>query len=130
MYALDTNTVSYFLRGEGRIAERLLAAQASQVAIPAVALYELRYGLRRLGAAGRRAAAFEAFCANVAVLPFDDAAAAQAAEIRASLERRGQPIGPHDLLIAATALARGATLVTRNQREFARIEGLRCEDWY
>lgn len=130
MFALDTNAVSYLLRGEGRIAERLLAAAASEIAIPAVALYELRYGLRRTGAPGRRTDAFEAFCTNVTVLPFDDAAAEVAATVRVTLERRGHPIGPHDLLIAATALSRGATLVTRNQREFARIEGLRCEDWY
>lgn len=130
MYALDTNMVSYFLRGEGRMAERLLATSPAQIAIPAVALYELRYGLRRAAASGPRVAAFESFCASVAVLSFDDAAAEQAATIRAALERRGQPIGPHDLLIAATAISRGATLVTRNKREFARIDGLNCEDWY
>ncbi len=95
-----------------------------------MALYELRYGLRRTQGPGRRTGAFEAFCASVAVLPFDDEAAEVAATVRVTLERRGRPIGPHDLLIAATAVARGATLVTHNRREFARIDGLRCEDWY
>jgi tRNA(fMet)-specific endonuclease VapC len=66
----------------------------------------------------------------VVVLRCDNVPPERAPTVRAALERRGQPIGPHDLLIAATALSRGATLVTHDQREFARIDGLSCEDWY
>jgi tRNA(fMet)-specific endonuclease VapC len=64
------------------------------------------------------------------VLPFGDEEARVAARLRSSLERTGRPIGPLDTLIAGTALCHGATLVTRNVREFARIEGLAVEDWY
>lgn len=53
-----------------------------------------------------------------------------AARIRADLESRGLPIGPYDVLIAATALARGAILVTHNTVELSRVAGLRLEDWY
>jgi tRNA(fMet)-specific endonuclease VapC len=130
MYVLDTNTVAYFFRAEGRIAARLLDTPPSEVAVPAVAAYELRYGLARLGNAARRVEQLEQFLASVRVLAFDDAVARVAAGIRVDLERAGQPIGPLDVLIAATALHSAATLVTRNVSEFGRVPGLRVENWY
>jgi tRNA(fMet)-specific endonuclease VapC len=63
------------------------------------------------------------------VLAFDEAAADHAADIRATLERKGQPIGGYDLLIAGHARSRGLTVITGNVSEFGRIDGLRCEDW-
>ena len=69
------------------------------------------------------------FTARLLVLPFDSAAAAHAAEIRADLERRGTMIGGYDLLIAGHARSRGLVVVTGNLREFKRVDGLRCEDW-
>jgi len=62
-------------------------------------------------------------------LPFDDACAERYGIIRSELESAGTPIGPNDLMIAATALAHGATLVTNNVKEFSRVAGLRLEDW-
>lgn len=62
-------------------------------------------------------------------LPFDDAAAASYATIRANLENRGLPIGPNDLQIAAIAAANQLVLVTHNVREFSRVNGLEIEDW-
>jgi tRNA(fMet)-specific endonuclease VapC len=67
---------------------------------------------------------------RIPILPFGEAEARAAARIRADLETVGKPIGPHDVLIAATALAHGATLVTRNLRESRRVKGLLVEDWY
>lgn len=63
------------------------------------------------------------------VLRFDEEDAAEAGEIRVLLERAGEPIGPYDILIAAQARRRGATLVTFNRREFARVPGLTITDW-
>lgn len=65
----------------------------------------------------------------MASLPFDDAAAEICGEIRASLARQGTPIGPHDVQIAAIAIARGLILISHNTREFSRVDGLRLEDW-
>ena len=65
----------------------------------------------------------------VQVLNFDVGDAEEAGDIRAALERAGTPIGPYDVLIAAQARRRGATLVTSNEREFARVRGLKTEDW-
>lgn len=127
--ALDTNTLSYFLRGEGRVAQRLAATPPQRIAIPAVVAYEIRYGLRR-AVRPALAAAFEHMLQATAVLGFDAEAAGHAADIRHVLEQAGTPIGPHDLLIAATARRHRRTLVTHNLREFARVPGLEVEDWY
>ncbi len=73
--------------------------------------------------------AIRAFLAPLEIVPFDSEAAAQYAEVRAQLEMAGTPIGPNDLVIAATVLSRGGTLVTSNIKEFQRVSGLRTEDW-
>lgn len=130
MYALDTNTLSYFLRGEGNVAERLAAVSADRLGVPSVVEYELRYGLKRIGAGDRRTAELNRLLRALMPLPFDAAAAEIAAQIRVALEARGEAIGSFDLFIAATALAHNAILVTRNQREFARVALLQVEDWY
>lgn len=130
MYALDTNSLSYFLRGRGRVGERLLAQPPANVGLPSVVLHELVYGASRSQAPLDLRARLEVLLRTLPVLPFGEAEARVAARIRAALEAAGKPIGPHDVLIAATALAHGATLVTRNQREFRRVKGLRVEDWY
>ena len=132
-YLLDTNSISYLFRGEGRIAERLLAITPADAGIPAPVLYEARAGVLRLADGTRRQAmlgALDQLAATLAVAAFDAAAAVAAARIRVALEAQGTPIGPIDTLIAGTAIARGATLVTRNLREFERVPGLSLENWY
>jgi tRNA(fMet)-specific endonuclease VapC len=128
-FALDTNTVSYFMRGEGRVAQQLAATAPAQLALPAIVAYEVRFGLQRL-ARHPQLRAFEKMLEVVSVLSFDAEAAAHAADIRAVLESAGNPIGPHDVLIAATARRHGRILVTHNTREFSRVPGLLLEDWY
>lgn len=130
MFALDTNTIVYFFRGDGRVEERLLATSPSEVAIPAVVVYELEAGIARLTQPAKRRTQLDELLSIVTVLPFDRLAAAAAAQIEASLRSAGKPIGPMDTLIAGTALANRATLVTRNTREFHRVRGLAVVDWY
>lgn len=130
MVVLDTNTVVHYFRGEGNVAERLLACRPDEVALPAVVVCELETGSRKAPRANRRRAQLQRLLDVVAVLPFDRAAAIEAAAIRAELEAIGTPIGPMDTLIAATARAVGGVLVTRNVREFGRVPGLRVESWY
>ncbi|MCU0932650.1 MAG: type II toxin-antitoxin system VapC family toxin [Serpentinimonas sp.] len=132
MFALDTNTISYYFRGEPQVVHRLQALALGQIAVPSVVVYELRYGLMRLNAAAAqpRMEALSRFLAPLRVLDFDEASAQTAAALRASLEAQGTPIGPHDLLIAATALRHGAALVTRNIGEFSRVQGLQVINWF
>lgn len=130
LYALDTNSVSYFLKGKGHVGERLLATPPTSVGLPSVVLYELAYGAARAKAPRGLVDKLEAFLGSLRVLPFGEPEARTAARLRLALEGAGQPIGPLDLLIAATALEQQAVLVTHNTREFARVDGLRLEDWY
>ena len=130
MYALDTNSVSYFLKGRGRVAERLLALPPRSVGLPTIALYELDYGASRAEAPRGLRERLDVLLGALRVLPFGAGEARTAARIRVDLEKAGRPIGPMDLLIAATAVEQGAVLVTHNTREFRRIRGLRVEDWY
>jgi len=98
------------------------------VAIAAITASELLHGCRRAsdpGVRARRAAFVDALLDALPVLPFGLSEARRHAELWAELARTGSVIGPHDLLIAATALARGHALATINQREFARVPGLR-----
>lgn len=130
MYALDTSTVVDYFRGRGQVAERLLATSLRDVALPTVVLYELELGVEKAGASPKRRSQLDELFRSVSLLPFGQAEAKAAARIRGDLESRGLPIGPYDVLIAATALARGAILVTHNTEEYSRVQGLRLEDWY
>jgi len=129
-YHLDTNTCIYALKqSHPRLAERLLAAPPSDMCISAMVKAELYYGAHRSERREKVLASLVPFLAPLRVVPFGDAEALALAEIRAALESRGQPIGCADMVIAATALAHGAVLVTANTREFHRVTGLRVEDW-
>ena len=132
MLVLDSNTISYYFRGDPLVVTRMQALKPAEVGVPVIVEYELRYGLMRLPpeAAAPRLAALAKLLQPLQVLPFDSECAAHAARIRAELESIGMPIGPHDTLIAATALRHQATLVTRNVREFSRVPGLQWVDWH
>jgi tRNA(fMet)-specific endonuclease VapC len=127
-YMLDTDTVSFALRGHGRVAERLLEHRPSQLCISSITLAELRFG-----AEARRSKKLHSlittFVESVAVLPFDHAAGDRFAAVADSLVRSGQPIGTFDTLIAAHALSLGLTFVTNNSKHFRRVAGLRIDNW-
>jgi tRNA(fMet)-specific endonuclease VapC len=130
IFALDTNSIAYFFRGEGRVGERLLAKRPRDIKVPALVAYELRSGVARLQEATRRSEQLESFLAATTILPFDDECARVARKVRACLEQAGEAIGPIDVMIAATALAANAVLVTRNIKALRRVEGLMIENWY
>jgi tRNA(fMet)-specific endonuclease VapC len=130
MYALDTNTVIYFFKGQGRVGERLLNTPPTEVALPAVVVYELEVGTAKMDAPEKRRKQLDELVAATTVLPFGIEEAKIGARIRVSLEGAGMKIGPLDNLIAATALRHNATLVTHNVGELGRVEGLAIRDWY
>ena len=129
-YVVDTNTLIYFFKGLGGVAQRLLQTAPKDIGVPTIVLYELEVGLAKANAPEKRRQQLNNLMETVQVIPFGEAEARQAAIIRANLEDLGQPIAPYDVLIAATAVANGATLVTRNQRGFSRIDGLSLTNWY
>ena len=125
---LDTDTVSYALRGIGAVGERLLAMRPSSVAVSALTVAELRFGADHRKSK-RLHRLIDTFCAGVMVLAFDEAAAARFGIVGAALAVRGEPIGQIDTLIAAHALAEDLTLVTNNIKHYSRVPGLRTENW-
>ena len=127
---LDTDCCVELLRGRApRAVEALRTLGLGHAHVSTIAVGELLVGAERSSQPRENAGRVVAFCASLDVASFDDCAAALYAEIRATLESRGTPIGALDLLIAGHALAIGATLVTGNLRRFARVPGLACENW-
>ena len=130
LYCLDTNTCIAALRGTVRsLAERFAEVSPEEIAIPALVKAELLFGALRSRDPNRTRRVVIQFLAPFQVLPFDDHATPHYADIRQCLEGRGTPLGPNDLVIAATTRSRGLTLITHNVREFGRVPGLRSLDW-
>jgi len=130
MYVLDTDTLIYFFKQMGNVPTRFLQIPPQEIGIPSIVLFELEVGIGKLSAPQKRIEQLTAVLSNVKVLPFGEREAKIAAQIRVTLESQGQPIGPYDTLIAATALAENAILVTRNTREFGRVPQLKVENWF
>ncbi|MFZ0487889.1 MAG: type II toxin-antitoxin system VapC family toxin [Arenicellales bacterium] len=128
-YLLDTNIVSDLVRHpQGSIAEHIRRVGEAQVCTSIIVAAELRYGAEKKGSQ-RLTAQLEAVLGALDVVPFEMPADTTYGLIRSRLERAGQPIGGNDLLIAAQAVALGCTIVTDNESEFARIDGLPRENW-
>ena len=128
-YLLDTNTASYVIKGNfPRVRDHLLRVPMAEVGISVITEAELRFGVARLPAATRLKLAVEEFLIRVEILPWDSDAARQYADLRASMEAEGTPMGNLDMMIAAQALAGGVVLVTHD-RVFRRVKGLKNVDW-
>jgi len=130
-YLLHTNVLSDFVRGEQSVMARLRQEAPPQVAVSVVTEMEVEYGLaRNPNLAPRVREAMRMLLNTISVLPFEREDARVAAQLRASLNTQGTPIGAYDVLLAACALRRGLKIVTHNAREFARVGGLGLEDWH
>ncbi len=128
-YLLDTNTASYIIKGNFlRVREHLLKVPMAEVGISAVTEAELRFGVARIPGARKLAVAVEEFLLRLEILAWDSSCAREYAQLRASLERAGEPMGNLDMMIAAQALAGELVLVTHD-RVFHRLKGLKVEDW-
>ncbi len=130
MYILDTNTLIYFFKGMGNVSNRFLSVSPKDIAIPAIVIYELEYGIVRSSSPKKRQAQLKEICSLVSILPFGVSEASASALIRAKLEKKGMPIGPCDILIAGTAIEHQGILVTNNLKEFSRVPKLKTENWY
>ncbi len=131
LHMLDTDIVSYLIKGKSQSVENRLAnLLPSTVCISVMTRAELQYGLKRLPADHRLHLAVHRFLKIVRTLPWDGEAADWYAGIRHQLVSSGQPIGELDMMIAAHSLAAGAILVTNNHRHYERIEApLLLENW-
>ena len=130
MYVLDTAVCIDVLNGTSpALVARLRAEDPAAIGLSCLTKAELLYAARHGQNVAANLRLLELFLAPLRSLSFDDRCAEHYGLIRADLARAATPIGPNDLLIAATARAHDLTLVTRNTREFGRIVGLRVADW-
>jgi tRNA(fMet)-specific endonuclease VapC len=132
-YCLDTNVCIAIINGSSlpvRSRFKAALAEGSVMCVSSVVLHELWYGVAKSARKDSNTARMQAFLSGpFEILPWDDADARAAGEVRAQLEGEGRTIGAYDSLIAAQAVRRGITLVTANTREFTRVDGLMWEDW-
>lgn len=133
MIHLDTNAVIAIMNRRPQAVREQFARRLETgltIAISSIVIFELRFGIASSHRRDFNEEVLRGFlCGPASVLAFDEIDAAHAASVRALLKTTGTPIGPYDTLIAGQALRHGATLVTANAREFARVEGLKWEDW-
>jgi tRNA(fMet)-specific endonuclease VapC len=130
LYMLDTDICSYVMKRSSQLLlERLAAVAVADVSMSVVTKAELLYGVRVSPHPARDAEAVRGLLTYVEVLDLAEEAAEHYADIRADLERRGEPIGANDLLIAAHARSLGLTLITNKTEEFSRVGGLALENW-
>lgn len=129
-YSLDANICIYFLTGKhSEVRQKLQSIPVEQIRIPAVVEAELLFGSEKSEQRDRNLARVQKFLSAFEIVPFDSHCAEFYARTSADLERRGTPIGPSDLFIAATVMAHSHVLVTNNVKEFRRIPGLQIENW-
>ena len=128
-YMLDTNIVIYTMKNKPASVREMFKKHNGRMCISSITYMELVYGAERSSNPERNLTSLEGFAARMDVLLLDDSAAAHAGQIRAELARLGMPIGPYDQLIAGHARSQGLVLVTNNEKEFARVPGLRTENW-
>lgn len=127
---LDTNTCIYLIQGtKDRPRRELTRRSPEEISISSITLAELAYEVEKSQRVHQNREALERFLLPLEIRPFDASAARELGRIRAKLEKKGRPIGTYDMMIGAHAVAEDAILVTNNEREFRRVEGLRIENW-
>ena len=128
-YLLDTDIIVYWLNGNQAIAQQASEAGQTNVAFSTVSQAELYYGAYNSNRVEQNVTVIQRLTLNIALLPFDEAAAQRFGQIKASLKQQGQIILDTDLMIASIALAHDLTLVTNNTKHFSRIADLAIENW-
>lgn len=130
MYFIDTNTCVYFLKGKyPSIAEEFKKHKPEEIKIPSMVKAELLFGVEKSKHKEKNLEACNEFLEPFDVMAFDDRSTPIYGKLRSLLERKGSPVGPNDMIIAATVMARNGVLITHNINEFKKIDGLALEDW-
>lgn len=129
-YLLDTNIIAYIInKRPPEVISKFLSLSKDEIFVSSIVVAELWYGVAKSRKKEQNKSALEEFLAPLTVVDFDFTGAKYYALIRSDLEAKGLIIGSNDILIAAHALSLGLTLVTNNTKEFARVNGLKLENW-
>lgn len=128
-YMLDTNICIYVMKNRPEIVRQYFSLHAHQLCISSVVMMELLYGAEKSELKEQNLLAIYDFTSHIPIIDFDTKASAHSANIKATLEKQGTPIGAYDAMIAGHARSLGLIVVTNNEREFKRVDGLRVENW-
>jgi len=129
-FLLDSNTVIYFFKNAGQVRNHMRQHEDQDFKLCTPVLWELLTGANKARDSSAQHARLALFQSRFELLPFDQEVARHAAQVRAQLEAQGTPIGAVDTMIAGVALAHEHVLVTRNVREFERVQGLQIQNWF
>ena len=130
MYMLDTDICIYIINKKSiELAKKIASVPADEVCISVITQAELEYGVSKSQYPAKNAQALAKFLSVIEVVDFDDEAAQTYGQVRANLERKGAVIGNMDMLIAGHAKSKGYILITNNEQEFKRVDGLTVENW-
>jgi len=131
VYLPDTNILIAITKANLAVRTRLAQHADHTILLSSVVLAEIEFGIAKSASTKREynRRVFEELSKTFKIVPFSPQAARHYGELRAFLEKQGTPISSNDTMIAAEALAQGATLITDNLREFSRVPGLRVENW-
>lgn len=131
IYLLDTNIVSYWMRGDSRVIKKISERSPSDLAISLITYAEICYGIEKSPRKKEeRREKLNSIVSLIDIIPMDIQAAHHYAKIRVYLEKQGTVISERDLQIASIAQSRDMILVTHNVKEFNRAQDLKVEDWY
>ncbi len=130
MYLLDTNSLIYFFKGMGNVSKNLFSHSPKDIAVASIVVYELEVGIAKSTNPNKRREQLDLLLSQIKIIDFTNKEAKESANIRATLEKKGEPIGAMDTLIASCAKVNNLTLVTHNLKEFQKVEGLSVVDWY
>jgi len=128
-YLLDTNTLIYTINNRPAAVREQFEKNQEEMGISTVSLMELYFGAEKSQQLQRNLKDIEGMAARLTVLDYDISAARHTGEIRSNLKSIGNEIGPYDAMIAGHARSRGFVLVTNNEKEFSRVDGLRITNW-
>ena len=130
MYLLDTNICIYIINNyPKKVVEKVKTLKPNQIKLSTISLAELEYGVSKSKYREKNRDALINFVSAFDIIPFDDEDAEVFGVIRTDLEKRGQIIGAYDIQIAAQAISKQLILVTNNESEFSRVNGLKLENW-
>ena len=129
-YLIDTNICIYIMnkRPTG-IIHKFKRFDVGEICVSTITVSELQYGVSKSKNRRLNKQRIEEFLSPLEILPYDEIAASIYGDIRIQLEKRGEPIGPLDLLIAAHALSKNLVLISNNEKEFKRVKNLKVENW-
>jgi tRNA(fMet)-specific endonuclease VapC len=130
MYLLDTNIISYWMRGDPQLINKIKSYSPSDLSLSTITLAEVYYGIEKSPVKKKeRRLKIEYIKSELDIFPFNEQAAKKYGALRAALEKLGKPISERDTQIASIALANRLCIVTHNTKEFGRIAKVKVEDW-